>query len=153
MVAGGSLRDWIAALERVLELDFDLVIPGHGGGVSDREGVKAFQRLLRELWAQVDAAVRAGKSLEETLAAAVHRPDPGAFLSLEPGTAQKMLQVLGRAAEDVSLQNLTPLVLTNPGIRLPLRKLLEKVLPGLVVMSHNEADGPIRTLQVVSLEG
>lgn len=90
--------------------------------------------------------------LEETLAAAVQRTDQGSFLSLEPSIAQRMLQALGRAAEDASLQNLTPLVLTNPGLRLPLRKLLEKVLPSLVVMSHNEAEGPIRTLQVVSLE-
>jgi flagellar biosynthesis protein FlhA len=98
------------------------------------------------------AVIALDHRLEETLAAAVQRTDHGSFLSLEPGTAQKMLQVLGRAAEDASLQNLTPLVLTNPGIRLPLRKLLEKVLPSLVVMSHNEAEGPIRTLQVVSLE-
>jgi len=90
--------------------------------------------------------------LEETLAAAVQRTERGSFLSLDPNVAQKMLQVLGRAAEDVSLQNHTPLVLTNPAIRLPLRKLLEKVLPSLVVMSHNEAEGPIRTLQVVTLE-
>jgi flagellar biosynthesis protein FlhA len=90
--------------------------------------------------------------LEETLAAAVQRTERGSFLSLDPNVAQKMLQVLGRAAEDVSLQNLTPLLLTNPAIRLPLRKLLEKVLPSLVVMSHNEAEGPIRTLQVVTLE-
>jgi hypothetical protein len=38
-------------------------------------------------------------------------------------------------------------------VRLPLRKLTEKVLPSLVVLSHNEVDGPIKTLKVVGLEG
>jgi glyoxylase-like metal-dependent hydrolase (beta-lactamase superfamily II) len=77
VVAGGSLRDWIAALERVLELDFDVVIPGHGEGMSDREGVKAYQSFLRELWTQVDTAVRAGKSLEETLNTVTLSKDAG----------------------------------------------------------------------------
>jgi glyoxylase-like metal-dependent hydrolase (beta-lactamase superfamily II) len=65
--AGGSARDWDAALSRVLRLDFDRVIPGHGP-VTDREGLLAFQRFLREVWREVEAAVKAGKSLEETLA-------------------------------------------------------------------------------------
>lgn len=77
VAAGGSLRGWIEALDRVLELDFDLAIPGHGRGVTDREGVRAFQRFLRELWTQVDAAARAGKSLEQTLAEVALTEDAG----------------------------------------------------------------------------
>jgi flagellar biosynthesis component FlhA len=50
------------------------------------------------------------------------------------------------------MQNYTPLVLAAPGLRLPLRKLTEKAMPGLMVMSHNEVEGPVRTLKVVSLE-
>ncbi len=90
---------------------------------------------------------------EETLAGAVQRTEHGTFLSLEPGKAQRCLQALSRAAEEVSLMNFVPVVLTSPGVRLPLRKLTEKVLPSVVVLSHNEADGPIRTLKVVSLAG
>ncbi len=64
---GGSVREWDATMDRILELDFDSVIPGHGR-VTDRAGIVAFQRFLRELWREVEAAVAAGKSLEETLA-------------------------------------------------------------------------------------
>ncbi len=91
--------------------------------------------------------------LEELLGGAVQRTDHGAFLSLEPGLAQRVLAALSRAAEAVSLQNLVPVVLTAPGLRLPLRKLTERVLPSVAVLSHNEVEGPIRTLKVVSLEG
>ena len=91
--------------------------------------------------------------LEELLSGAVQRTDHGAFLSLEPGLAQRVLAALSRAAEAVSLQNLVPVVLTAPGLRLPLRKLTERVLPSVAVLSHNEVEGPIRTLKVVSLEG
>jgi glyoxylase-like metal-dependent hydrolase (beta-lactamase superfamily II) len=65
--AGGSLSEWIATLDRVLELDFDRVIPGHGP-VTDRQGILAYQRFLRELWALGQEAAREGLSLEETLA-------------------------------------------------------------------------------------
>ena len=64
--AGGSVRRWIATLDRVLELDFDRVIPGHGP-VTDRAGILAFQRFLRELWAVGRAAADEGLTLEETL--------------------------------------------------------------------------------------
>ncbi|MGI9592394.1 MAG: MBL fold metallo-hydrolase [Myxococcota bacterium] len=64
--AGGSIRQWIATLDRVLALDFDRVIPGHGP-VTDRAGLLAFQRFLRELWAVGRAAADEGLTLEETL--------------------------------------------------------------------------------------
>ncbi len=63
--AGGSVREWIATLDRVLALDFDRVIPGHGP-VSDREGLLAFQGFLRELWSLAEQAAREGRSLAET---------------------------------------------------------------------------------------
>jgi hypothetical protein len=49
-----------------MALDFDRVIPGHGA-VSDREGIRAFQRFLRELWGLAETAAREGKSLEDAL--------------------------------------------------------------------------------------
>ena len=65
--AGGSVREWDATLDRVMALDFDRVIPGHGP-VTDREGIRAFQRFLRELWSLAEQAAREGKSLAETQA-------------------------------------------------------------------------------------
>lgn len=75
--AGGSVEAWIGTLDRVLALDgYDQVIPGHGP-VSDREGIRRFQAFLRELWTKASAAARAGKSLEETLAATSLTQDAG----------------------------------------------------------------------------
>jgi len=74
--AGGSVRHWDATLDRVLALDFDRVIPGHGP-VTDREGVRRFQAFLRELWAVGQQAAREGWSLDETLARAELERDEG----------------------------------------------------------------------------
>jgi len=53
--AGGSLRDWTRTLERVLQLDFDTVIPGHSGA-TDRQNVEGYigyltrtQEMVREM--------------------------------------------------------------------------------------------------------
>ncbi len=71
---GGSVKAWAATLDRVLALDFDRVIPGHGP-VTDREGVRAFQRFLQPLWQVGETAAKEGLSLEETLATATLQHD------------------------------------------------------------------------------
>jgi cyclase len=62
--AGGSIREWIATIDRVLELDFDRVIPGHGP-VTDREGLRAFQTFMRQLAGVGEQTVHNGWSLEQ----------------------------------------------------------------------------------------
>ena len=59
------LDEWINSLRKVEALEFDILAPGHGalGGKAD---VTNFRLYLEDLRAQVLAAVRAGKSLEET---------------------------------------------------------------------------------------
>lgn len=74
--AGGSVREWVTAIDRVLQLDFDRVIPGHGP-VTDRDGLVAFQTFMRQL-ADVGAqAARNGWSLDETERAATLDADAG----------------------------------------------------------------------------
>lgn len=65
--AGGSVRAWIGTLERVLELDFDHAIPGHGP-LASRADVEAWKGFLEELWSFGERAVEEGWTLEETLA-------------------------------------------------------------------------------------
>ncbi|MGH7898801.1 MAG: MBL fold metallo-hydrolase [Candidatus Binatia bacterium] len=74
--AGGSVREWVDTIDRVLQLDFDKVIPGHGP-VTDRAGLVAFQTFMRQL-ADVGAqAVRNGWSLDETEREAALDADSG----------------------------------------------------------------------------
>lgn len=64
--AGGSVKAWPATLERSLQLKFDRVIPGHGP-VTDRAGIRQFQRFMAQLAQIGQASVDNGMSLEETL--------------------------------------------------------------------------------------
>ncbi len=74
--AGGSVRDWSATIDRILELDFDRVIPGHGP-VTDAAGLREFQRFMQQLAAVGRDAERTGRSLAETRANAVLDADAG----------------------------------------------------------------------------
>jgi glyoxylase-like metal-dependent hydrolase (beta-lactamase superfamily II) len=74
--AGGSVREWDATLDRMLALDFDKVIPGHGPP-SDRNGVLGFQLFIRELWALGQTAAEKGWSLDQTLASKALQADAG----------------------------------------------------------------------------
>lgn len=74
--AGGSVQDWSATIDRILELDFDHVIPGHGP-VTDADGLRAFQRFIAQLAEVGREAEQSGRSLEETLANATLDADAG----------------------------------------------------------------------------
>lgn len=62
------IPEWIDSLKRVEQMDFDILVPGHG-----RQGnpgsVTSFRLYLEDLRGQVAALVREGKTLEETKAA------------------------------------------------------------------------------------
>ncbi len=65
--AGGSVQNWYDALEKVVALDFDRVIPGHGP-MTDRDGVRKYQAFMRELAYQAGAAASRGLSAEQAVA-------------------------------------------------------------------------------------
>jgi len=69
---GGSFLGMIEAMELAVELagPETRVIPGHGSGVSDREGLQEVLALLYDIHSRVSAHLEQGMSLEQTLAAA-----------------------------------------------------------------------------------
>lgn len=59
------IDEWIESLRRVEAMEFDILAPGHGP-LGTKANVTAFSGYLEDLRAQVLAAARAGKSLEDT---------------------------------------------------------------------------------------
>lgn len=75
--AGGSVQRWPASIERViLELDFDIVIPGHGE-VTDVEGLRQFQRFVAQLGEVGNRAAESGLTLEQVTASTELTEDAG----------------------------------------------------------------------------
>ncbi len=61
---GGSLIEWIGTLDKVLQIDFDRAIPGHGP-VLTKDDVRAFRQKLITLRERGDGLVRSGVSRGE----------------------------------------------------------------------------------------
>lgn len=99
--SGGSVNGVIAAVDRMLTLadEKTRVIPGHGD-VTDRAGLVAYREMLGVTSGRVRDLVKAGKSVDEVLAA---RPnaDYDAKLGWSFISAERYLQILFRDASSL----------------------------------------------------
>ncbi|HEX5068483.1 MAG TPA: MBL fold metallo-hydrolase [Myxococcota bacterium] len=112
--AGGSVKEWADTLDRVLALDFDQVIPGHGP-VTDRAGLVAFQNFMRELAAVGDEAKRSGASLEQTEAQAKLSADEGYEVMAIPFVMRLDRNFVVKRAWQEATGNFTPVQLGGTG--------------------------------------
>jgi len=92
------------------------------------------------------------KQIEDNVADAIKQTSHGSYLALEPMHAQTLIDKISMEMEKFSLLNYQPILLTSPGVRLHLRRLTERFIPNLVVLSHNEImpSAEIETLAVVN---
>ncbi len=77
----GYIPDWIETLERLKDLEFDVVLPGHGQAFRERDRIDDLQSYLSDFWAQVTELWRSGVSAEE----AARRIDMRSHASNYPG--------------------------------------------------------------------
>jgi len=61
---GGSARDWTETLDRILALDFDTVVPGHGD-VTDKAQMRNFRDSTLALRTRVQGLIRGGSTREQ----------------------------------------------------------------------------------------
>ena len=92
------------------------------------------------------------RELEATISDSVHRSAEGSYLSLDPGTAQAFLGSLSENLKKFGGLS-TPVLLCTPTIRPHVKRLTERYLPQLVVISHNEIapNLKVRSLGTVSV--
>jgi len=104
---------------------------------------QALFRVITKQFASADGAIHAvtlDPRLEQTLLTSITRTESGAFLALDPKVAQKVLLALSRQIEALNKKGHAPLVLCSPLVRPYFKRLLDKVLPNLSVISYNELD-------------
>ena len=86
-------------------------------------------------------------TLEQTLQGGIEQTDRGSFLALEPGRTQELLTRIANGIAAL-LPGAQPVLLTNPVVRPHLRRLLERALPHLVVLSHSEVPVDVRVVNL-----
>ena len=94
------------------------------------------------------------QSLEERLTRGIQKSEHGSFLSLDPGFLQQFLQATSDEVKRAISLGYHPVLLCSPMIRRHLRKLLERFLPDVAVISHSELSNSleIRSIGIIRMD-
>ncbi|GAB4302619.1 MAG: flagellar biosynthesis protein FlhA [Desulfuromonadia bacterium] len=134
---GVSIRDLRAILETLAD---------YGSITKDPEMLTEFvrQALARSI---VDPLKRdddtllvmtLGTDVEEAITESVQFSEQGSYLAIEPTVAQRILAAVRSLAETFDRYGTVPVLLASPNVRRHVKKLTERFLPNLTVLSHNE---------------
>jgi flagellar biosynthesis protein FlhA len=102
------------------------------------------QALVRQVSKQHqgdDGVIRAftlDPALEQTIAEGLRQMDMGVHLILDPTTVQRILEATRAQVERMAAKGQQPVALCSPKIRIHYRRLAERMLPTLAVLSYND---------------
>lgn len=149
---GVSVRDLRTILETLAE---------HGTVVKDPDSLTelARQSLFRTITESIKGdrgdipLFTLDRSIEESIAQNIIQTESGHQLSLDPKITQTILASLNEKIEEATQMGEKMVILCSPVIRSHFKRLTEKFIPNLVVISHNELspDANIRSLGTVRL--
>jgi flagellar biosynthesis protein FlhA len=140
-----SIRD----LQTILE-----TLADNAAMIKDPELLTEFvrQKLARSILRQYETEdgqlplLTLGGDIEDILSKSITETERGGYLSLDPDMGQAILNALNEAAESMTQMNYQPIVLCSPVVRRFLRKLTERFIPNLVVLSHNELTPTVKLM-------
>ena len=91
--------------------------------------------------------------LDRQLSEAIQTHAQGAYLSIAPSLAQRVQSAIKQAAERAIARGVQPVLLCSPPLRPHLRRLIERGLSTLPVLSLNEVEGQVRvqSLEIVKV--
>jgi flagellar biosynthesis protein FlhA len=84
------------------------------------------------------AVITLHMKLEQAIASSIEQTQLGSYPVLEPQVARQILNKLKESVENLTMRGLPPVVLCSSKVRLPFRRLTERFLPNLAVLSLNE---------------
>jgi flagellar biosynthesis protein FlhA len=84
--------------------------------------------------------------LEKSISDAVMHTDQGSYLALEPRQAKDVMNRFRRSVE--SAAGGSPVILCSPNVRMYVRQLLERFLPNVAILSHNEIPSNVRVISL-----
>jgi flagellar biosynthesis protein FlhA len=91
-------------------------------------------------------------SLERRLAEALQQSDQGEYLAVDPHLAQKTMQRLALKLEKFGALNTQPVVLCSARLRVHFKRLVDRFIPNLVVLSYDEIESNIRIQSIGVVE-
>lgn len=92
-------------------------------------------------------------AVEQAIRDSIQYTEHGSYVALDPEKAQAIFQSLSAAVEKAAAKGYPAIVLSAPVVRIYFKKLTEKMIPNLTVLSYNELEGRInvQSLGVVNI--
>lgn len=105
---------------------------------------EALKRQVSQMYLEKDelTVLTLHSQWEEAIAAGIEYTDRGLSIALDPRALQDLYQALGQSLEEHVLPY--PVVLVSPQIRMALKRLTERAIPRLIVLSYNEISPDIQ---------
>jgi flagellar biosynthesis protein FlhA len=91
-------------------------------------------------------------SLEREMAQAVQQSNQGDYLAIDPKIAQRIMRRIGEQLEKFGPLNAQPLILCSAQIRPHLKKLADRFIPNLFVISYDEVETNVRIQSIGMVE-
>jgi flagellar biosynthesis protein FlhA len=93
-------------------------------------------------------AVTLSPTVESVLSEAIQQAEHGGIMALDPAVAQKIINNLAAQMENAATLNYQPLVMCSAPIRSQFKKLVERFIPNIIVVSYDEI---LNTVEIKSL--
>lgn len=78
--------------------------------------------------------------LEQELASSIQKSDFGSYIAIAPEKMEVLINNLSKQVRGVLATGEQPIILTSPGLRPYFKRMIEGVIPSLIVLSYNEID-------------
>ena len=107
---------------------------------------QALKRQISKQYAGEDGNLRVltlDPVLEEKLREAVQQSEFGSYIALDPDIAQPVIDNLSRQYENLTGKGITPIVICAPVLRLYFKRLIDRFISNMVVLSYNEIDANV----------
>lgn len=142
-----SVRDMLTILESLAE---------YAPKTKDAEFLTELtrQKMARQIsrqYSDIEGAIKyigLHQSIEEAIAKGITRTDIGTQLVLDPMFAQNIVRQVGKEIESHTKADVAPVVLCSPSIRSYFRQLIERFLPNVPVLSHNEVSSGVKLVRL-----
>jgi len=82
--------------------------------------------------------------VEDQLRNSLQQTEHGSYLALDPATGQRIVESAQKKVEEAAAKGYQPVILCNPAVRRHMKKLIERFIPNVTVLSHSELPAEIK---------
>ena len=108
---------------------------------------KQYQNEQGEMW-----VITLDPHLEQELSQAIEHKEKSSYIRLEPSIIQKIIDRLSPLVKKAISFQREPIVLCSSGVRVFFKRVVEKFIPSLVVLSYNEIVSEVKVKTVGVLQ-